>query len=187
MPAEPDQSGSMGSLNMGQETGSVDQASTRPFSHLLRLNGPAQFQAVMSAPPVGKTPHFALHTLALPREGDAALLFAQSQRWLGLVVPKRWAKHAVTRNAVRRQVHALAREQLRASAGWPDAAVVVRLRSTFSREQFLSATSPKLKAAIRSELVDLFARALHRLPTRTGRSTSPRSEAATRAPNAAHA
>ena len=172
---------------MGQETGSVGQAPTRPLSHLLRLNGPAQFQAVMSAPPVGKTPHFALHTLALPGEGDASQLFAQSRRWLGLVVPKRWAKQAVTRNAVRRQVHALAQVQLQTPAGWPDAAVVVRLRSTFSREQFVSASSPRLKAAVRAELTELFARALYRLPTRAPRGDSPRTEATPLSPKAAHA
>jgi ribonuclease P protein component len=177
----------MGSLETGLETGSVGSAPTRPLSHLLRLNGPAQFQAVMSAPPVGKTPHFALHTLALPCAGDAAALFAQSRCWLGLVVPKRWAKQAVTRNAVRRQVNALAQQQLRQAPGWPDAAVVVRLRSTFSREQFVSATSPKLKAAVRAELEQLFARALFRLPSRVGRADTAQPAVQPPVPIAAHA
>jgi ribonuclease P protein component len=34
---------------------------------------------------------------------------------------------------------------------------VVRLRSEFSRQQFISATSPALKAAARAELQQLFA------------------------------
>ena len=118
----------------------------------------------MAAPPVGKTPHFALHSLPLPASGEAALLFAPGLRWLGLVVPKRWAKRAVTRNAIRRQVRELARLRAAELGGWPDAAVVVRLRSTFHRDEYTSATSPRLKAAVRAELVHLLSRALFRQP-----------------------
>jgi ribonuclease P protein component len=39
----------------------------------------------------------------------------------------------------------------------PHKAWVVRLRSEFNRQQFISATSPALKAAARAELQQLFA------------------------------
>jgi ribonuclease P protein component len=42
----------------------------------------------------------------------------------------------------------------------PVAAHVVRLRTTFDRQQFTSATSDPLKLAVRQELVQLFERAL---------------------------
>lgn len=50
----------------------------------------------------------------------------------------------------------LAAEQL------PQAALVVRLRSGFSREQFVSATSDALKGAVRAELTQLLGRILVR-------------------------
>lgn len=75
------------------------------------------------------------------------------------MVPKRWARRAVTRNAIKRQIYAVAsvfEPQL------PHAAHVVRLRSGFDRKQFLSATSDVLKQAVRDELQQLFAYAVRK-------------------------
>jgi ribonuclease P protein component len=72
------------------------------------------------------------------------------------MVPKRWARRAVTRNAIKRQIYAVSQ---RFADQLPDAAHVVRLRSTFDRQQFVSATSEPLKQAVRSELEQLFQRA----------------------------
>jgi len=116
-----------------------------------RLTSRPQFQAVMAGSVVAKTPHFALHRLAL---GDA-YLFSRADTWLGVVLPKRWARRAVTRNAIRRQIYEAGR---RWSGGLPEAAWVVRLRSEFSRKQFVSASSEPLKQAVRAELEQLFAR-----------------------------
>ena len=69
-------------------------------------------------------------------------------------MPKRWARRAVTRNAIRRQIYALAD-----GAPLPQAAHVVRLRSGFDRSRFASASSDALKRAVRAELEQLFARA----------------------------
>lgn len=71
------------------------------------------------------------------------------------MVPKRWARRAVTRNTIKRQIYALS---LPLEAGLPLAAYVVRLRTSFDRKQFISATSEVLKQAVREELVQLFAR-----------------------------
>ena len=72
------------------------------------------------------------------------------------MVPKRWARRAVTRNAIRRQIYALGAEL---SHALPQAAHVVRLRVGFDRREFPSATSQALKQAVRTELQQLFARA----------------------------
>lgn len=125
-------------------------------ARLRRLTHPAQFQAVMAGPPVGKTPHFALHLLPIGSDRGAALPFPVVAPWVGVVVPKRWAKRAVTRNTIRRQIHELTRLQ---AAQLPEAAMVVRLRSEFSRQQFVSATSDRLRSAVRAELVQLLAKA----------------------------
>ena len=76
--------------------------------------------------------------------------------WLGAMTPKRWARRAVTRNAIRRQVYALGGEW---ASALPPGAHVVRLRAGFDRKQFPSASSPALKQAVRMELQQLFARA----------------------------
>jgi ribonuclease P protein component len=128
---------------------------------LHRLKHPAQFQAVMARPPVGQTSHFALHLLRLPQPGGVASPFPVAAPWLGVVVPKRWAKRAVTRNTIRRQIHEVSRQQ---QPLWSAAAVVVRLRREFSRKQFVSATSDALKAAVRAELEQLLSQAARMAP-----------------------
>lgn len=76
--------------------------------------------------------------------------------WLGVVVPKRYARRAATRNLLRRQIRAvIQRHQARLAHGmW-----LVRLRAPFQRTQFVSATSAALRSAAREELDGLFARA----------------------------
>ena len=78
-------------------------------------------------------------------------------RWLGLVVPKRHAKRAVTRTLVKRQIRNVAAAcapQLEPGL-W-----VVRQRSPFDPKQFPSAASDALKEAARAELRALFDRAV---------------------------
>ena len=147
-----------------------------------RLKTRPQFQAALSGGTVSRTPHFALHRLNLPESQPLAdtqvpqaahsgassapssapnsapstALFQSQEVWLGAMVPKRWARRAVTRNAIKRQIYAIsAAFEVRL----PCAAHVVRLRSEFDRKQFISATSPMLKQAVRLELEQLFERA----------------------------
>jgi ribonuclease P protein component len=72
------------------------------------------------------------------------------------MVPKRWAKRAVTRNAIKRQIYSVS-AQFETHLGL--AAHVVRLRAGFDRKLFVSATSEALKVALRAELIQLFERA----------------------------
>ena len=113
---------------------------------------------------LARTPHFALHTVALnadPVDLAAKPLFNVPDVWLGAMVPKRWAKRAVTRNALKRQIYAVSDLYL---AQLPAAAYVVRLRSGFDRMQFLSASSQALKLAARTEMHQLLDRATRVLP-----------------------
>ncbi|HEX5737844.1 MAG TPA: ribonuclease P protein component [Hydrogenophaga sp.] len=126
-----------------------------------RLKSRQQFQVVMTGAPVAKTPHFALHSAGLAHAPDARLLFPVADTWLGVLLPKRWARRAVTRNAIRRQIYETARAM---APALPQAALVVRLRSEFSRKQFLSATSEVLKRAVRAELELLLGRVAQPLP-----------------------
>jgi ribonuclease P protein component len=144
-----------------------------------RLKTRAQFQAVMAGSTVSRTAHFALHRTGLdavspmpqsqskqpasegrleivptgPGSKGSQALFVVQESWLGAMIPKRWAKRAVTRNAIKRQIYAVSRD-----IELPVAAHVVRLRAGFDRKQFTSASSDALKRAVRAELQDLFAR-----------------------------
>ena len=134
-----------------------------------RLKTRAQFQAVMAGSTVSRTAHFALHRLGLAAsapqttgpgsEGPAALfavLCDVREPWIGALIPKRWAKRAVTRNTIKRQIYTVSQNF---ETQLPAAAHVVRLRAGFDRVQFVSATSEALKRAVRGELQELFARA----------------------------
>jgi ribonuclease P protein component len=108
---------------------------------------------------MARTTHFALHVLALDppiMDESARPLFGQSVTWMGAMAPKRWAKRAVTRNTIKRQIFAVSREF---ESLLPQAAHVVRLRCSFDRGHFISATSFALRQAIRQELHQLFTRA----------------------------
>ena len=132
-----------------------------------RLKTRQQFQAVLGGETLARTPHFALHcsalsTSAVPESG----LFAVQDVWLGAMVPKRWAKRAVTRNAIKRQVYAVAASF---ELNLARAAHVVRLRSSFERSRFVSASSDALKLAVRQELLQLFDKACGAVPTDVSR------------------
>jgi ribonuclease P protein component len=130
-----------------------------------RLKTRAQFEAAMAGGTVSRTPHFVLHRAPLAAPSDTAgpgsarsqgLFVVQDEPWIGAVVPKRWARRAVTRNGIKRQIYAV-------SAAFaprlPAAAHVVRLRMDFARAQFASAWSDALKQSVRAELLQLFERA----------------------------
>jgi ribonuclease P protein component len=82
---------------------------------------------------------------------------AEQSQAIGAVIPKRWARRAVTRNTIKRQVYAVS-ETLASSL--PVGHYVVRLRSEFSRKEFPSATSDALKRLVRSELTALLSKAV---------------------------
>ncbi|MGV8805240.1 MAG: ribonuclease P protein component [Polaromonas sp.] len=125
-----------------------------------RLKTRAQFQAVMASALIAKTQHFALHRKALGSETvladgvmpEVVSLFHGSDAWIGAMVPKRWAKRAVTRNAIKRQIYSVSADF---SHQYAQAAFVVRLRSSFSVKEFVSATSDQLKQAVRLEVQTL--------------------------------
>ncbi len=140
----------------------ADPRDPAPALPVQRLRSRQQFQVAMAGSPVAKTAHFALHRSPVDGPAGAAPaaagrpLFPVTAPWLGVVLPKRWAKRAVTRNAIRRQIY----ESVRPLSGrLPVAVHVVRLRAGFSREQFISASSDVLKRAVRAELTQLWSRA----------------------------
>jgi ribonuclease P protein component len=146
-----------------------------------RLQRPADFESVLATPIKARSAHFAAHHLASrpqqlrrPAEGERAtklstddpdrcpqavddrLVIAPSDWWFGVVVPKRHARKATTRNLLRRQMKgAMARHHAQLAHGmW-----LVRLRAPFDPKHFKSAGSAALRGAARAELDGLLMRA----------------------------
>lgn len=106
-----------------------------------KLKHRTEFDAVMAAGIVAATFHFALHQQV-----------NNVTSRIGAVVPKRWARKAVTRNLIKRQIYALSFEKFEKL---PHADRVIRLRKTFDTHQYFSASSLNLKEAVRAELNQL--------------------------------
>ena len=160
-----------------------------------RIVRPADFERVLSTPQRCRSTHFAVHhvgsgpaaarpavtaagfspafpdlspELSTGLVGAAPSAVDESGHWLGLVVPKRFAKRAVTRNLIKRQIRAAAaRHELQLPPGmW-----VVRLRAPVDRRIFTSPASDALRDSARHELALLFQRAVQ-VPS--GASATPR-------------
>ncbi len=78
------------------------------------------------------------------------------------MVPKRWAKRAVTRNVIKRQVYAITHER---RSEFAQTAHLIRLRSGFDKAVFVSGSSLALKQAVRAELNQLLDSGLPRVRT----------------------
>ena len=105
--------------------------------------------------------HFALHRNGLRDQASSkkldeapltAALFGLDDVWIGAMAPKRWAKRAVTRNTIKRQIYSVSAEF---SGQLAPAAFVVRLRCAFDKKTFPSATSQPLRETVRAEIVTL--------------------------------
>lgn len=72
---------------------------------------------------------------------------------LGAMVPKRWAKRAVTRNLIKRQIYNIGQSQIKPPAHHT---FLVRLRKRFDLDRFPSASSRDLQRLVRMELQQLF-------------------------------
>ena len=132
----------------------------RTVDHLLHR---ADFQAVMAAEVVSRTPHFVLHRRLVPatvlapvtRDVSTSVSPQAGVSRIGAVLPRRLARRAVTRNTLKRQIYNVMNAF---ESRLPMADHVVRLRAPFDRSQFVSATSLQLKQAARVELEQLVSR-----------------------------
>ncbi|MBT0570323.1 ribonuclease P protein component [Curvibacter sp. CHRR-16] len=135
---------------------------------MLRLQTRPQFQVVLDGVVVSRTQHFALHArelsaLSLRQPEAMRPVFHPSGTWLGAMVPKRWARRAVTRNTIKRQIYSVAAEYAPTLLLLAPMGHVVRLRTSWDRAEYISATSDKLRHDVRQELQVLFSNAQRRL------------------------
>ena len=156
-----------------------------------RITRSEDFERVLRSSSQARSPHFAVHHLANPPSRpkktlpkplelqlstgcDEAELSAVDETshprsntealtgvWLGVVVPKRHAKRAVTRTLLKRQIKAaMARQGCVLPGLW-----VVRLRAPFDRSIYISAASNILAQAARDELTRVLMSATKRCTT----------------------
>lgn len=122
------------------------------------LSTPAQFERVLGQPLRVTSPFFVLHYCLNLSTDEEQLVHSSVDKCyfehsrLGLVIPKRWAKSAVTRSLIKRQCRAQFRNfaDLLPAGDW-----VIRLRCSFNRDIWLSCSSVLLKERVRKELQDL--------------------------------
>ena len=125
---------------------------------LKRIKAWAQFQQLMKTPPVARSKHFVVHrainpALAPVEANPSEPVLKQAKGLcLAALLPKRWAKRAVTRNAMRRQIYAAFAQQQAQLAPVPH---LVRLRVAMDPSVFTSACSEPLKKAVRQEIDQL--------------------------------
>jgi len=110
---------------------------------------------------------------AEPGGSSGASAVSVAGQWLGLVVPKRHARRAVTRTLIKRQMRAAMAE---GACALPPGLWVLRLKSGFDLRDFPSAASDALRASARAELRLLIERAAS-AGARTGAGTAPRTPA----------
>ncbi|MBA5686124.1 ribonuclease P protein component [Duganella sp. LX47W] len=115
-----------------------------------------EFSSVFRLRPAQKTAHFVLYTR----------LNQLPHARLGVVVAKRFAPRAVTRNTIKR----VTRELFRVT-GLPAIDCVVRLAKPVNSKDG-PATTAKLKAALRVELARLFAAQARQGQAQQGRATA---------------
>jgi ribonuclease P protein component len=128
------------------------------FPKAARLLKTDEFSSVFRLRPWRRSPHFVLY--GKPTGGEARL---------GLVIGKKQAPRAVTRNLIKRlarEAFRLRREQLR---GFD---ILVRLHAKIDRKAMPSASSPPLHALCRGELEALFDRAVREAARRAAESVA---------------
>jgi ribonuclease P protein component len=122
------------------------------------------FERVLGTLSCARSVHFSVHFLACLPSQKKTFYFAQeiSKIWLGVVVPKRYAKRAVTRNLVKRQVReaVICRSSLSGVQGLKKGLWVLRLKAPFNLEVYPCASSVALRRCVAEELDVLLNKAM---------------------------
>jgi ribonuclease P protein component len=110
-----------------------------------RLKKVWQFEQLKNAPVIAVTPHFALHGFISKEIKSIGI---------GLILPKKHAKRAVTRNNIRRQIYVIAQAFFKdfKRTGYQ---LVLRLKRSFVKEHYISAWSKLLKQRVCVEITCL--------------------------------
>jgi ribonuclease P protein component len=122
------------------------------FPKAARLLKTDEFSSVFRLRPWRRSAHFVVY--ARPTGHEARL---------GLVIGKKFAPRAATRNLVRRIAREAFRLRRAEFGGWD---ILLRLHARFDKGAFPSATSPSLKALCRAEIEGLLEKAAREIARR---------------------
>nr|WP_207005030.1 ribonuclease P protein component [Trinickia mobilis] len=142
--------GNAGAGNAPQ--GSVPLRAQAAFPKAARLLKTDEFSSVFRLRPWRRSAHFVVY--ARPTGNEARL---------GLVIGKKYAPRAATRNLVRRIAREAFRTRRADFGGWD---VLVRLHTRFDKKALPSAASVSLKALCRSEIDELLGKAAREIAKR---------------------
>ena len=143
-----DAAGTAGALQQG----SVPLRAQAAFPQAARLLKTDEFSSVFRLRPWRRTAHFVVY--GRPTGNEARL---------GLVIGKKYAPRAATRNLVRRIAREAFRLRRAEFGGWD---VLLRLHTRFDKKALPSASSPPLKALCRSEIEALLDKAAREIARR---------------------
>ncbi|REG60516.1 ribonuclease P protein component [Paraburkholderia sp. BL6669N2] len=135
-----------------QQLGSVPLRAQAAFPKAARLLKTDEFSSVFRLRPWRRTAHFVVY--GRPTGNEARL---------GLVIGKKYAPRAATRNLVRRIAREAFRLRRAEFGGWD---VLLRLHTRFDKKALPSASSPPLRALCRSEIEALLDKAAHEVTRR---------------------
>ncbi|UUM21559.1 ribonuclease P protein component [Mycoavidus sp. SF9855] len=114
------------------------QAADTGFPKAAKLLKPDEFSLVFRVRPWGRSVHFVLYGR---HTGEAARL--------GLVIGRKYAPRAVSRNVIRRVAREIFRLKRSEFCGWD---ILLRLRTKVDRKTWPSASSTAFKAVCNNEL-----------------------------------
>jgi ribonuclease P protein component len=146
-----------------QQPGSVPLRALATFPKAARLLKTDEFSSVFRLRPWRRTAHFVVYGRPTGKEAR-----------LGLVIGKKYAPRAATRNLVRRIAREAFRLRRAEFGGWD---VLLRLHTRFDKKALPSASSPPLKALCRSEIEVLLDKAAREIVRREAPpAEAPRTE-----------
>ncbi|SAL30076.1 ribonuclease P protein component [Caballeronia humi] len=154
----------------GSSQDTIQLRAQAAFPKAARLLKTDEYSSVFRLRPWRRSPHFVLY--GKPTGNDARL---------GLVIGKKQAPRAVTRNLIKR----LAREAFRLRraelGGWD---ILLRLHAKIDRKAMPSAKSPPLRTLCRDEIDMLLDRAVREAARRVAAEVAPAEAASAAPPNA---
>ncbi|KVD81724.1 ribonuclease P protein component [Burkholderia sp. ABCPW 14] len=134
--------------------GSIPLQASAAFPKAARLLKTDEFSSVFRLRPWRRTAHFVIY--GKPTGRDARL---------GLVIGKKYAPRAVTRNLVKRLAREAFRTRRAEFAGWD---ILLRLHARFDKKAMPSAASAPLAALCAGEIRELLDRAAREIVRRNG-------------------
>ena len=109
------------------------------------------FLEVLRTGVTSRSEHFTLYRMNVSKDTNSLKL--PNCLKVGIVVPKRLAKKAVTRNAIKRQAYSVANKFAEL---FPEEFHVIRLNREFDRKKYLSPSSIDFKLDVCNELKVLY-------------------------------